>query len=443
MKKMKGKVIALFATLAFILVFVSSINVVTLFQGSHEIKDITSPGNDILCKDCHERIYNELLPENSSIHENFNCEECHRLQKTADERTITHATSNSTGWYSGNESHACYTPRCLDCHGGTATYNPSTDRWETTYHNDTGEIKHAPVARAFNESPPEYGTDYSAHKQFVKQSSSDFDMSVGENEACIACHTNYSIEIEYSYFWNIEYTLNNWDFGNSFRYNGTRYNTSSKSESGAKHEFINTSDINCISCHKNIYDALVTGTDGGTNEDFLTHSPIEIYTSGDHMSDWDTDNPWGHYRYHYIPAPATNRAIWVNNSYCYKCHNVNKYANDNHADSTTYNLTNVTDDTNSTLVHCAEALTCQTCHGSEKTKKVKNNPDFHQHSGHTGTGFVDTIANTYARTFHGDICMGCHEAALHPSSGQCDDCHKHGRVNVYIESEPSGYAENT
>lgn len=434
MKKMKGKVIALFAALAFILVFVSSINVVTLFQGSHQIKDITSPGNDIPCKDCHERIYNELLPENSSIHENFNCEECHRLQKTAEERTITHATSNSTGWYSGNESHACYTPRCLDCHGGTATYNLSTDRWETTYHNDTGEIKHAPVARAFNESDPLYGTDYSAHKQFVKQSSSDFDMSVGENEACIACHTNYSIEIEYSYFWNIEYALNNWDFGTSFRYNGTRYNTSSKRESGAKHEFINTSDINCISCHKNIYYALVYGTQAD-DENYLTHAPIEIDDE-----EWDEYNPWPpggppyHGRYHY----EEDRAAGVNSNYCYECHNVKKYADAMEDPDTPYDLTDVTNDTNSTEVHAAEVLWCQTCHGSGKTKVVIDNPDWKSGSGHSGTNFVDYVANNYARTFHGDICMGCHEAAVHPSSGQCGRCHSMGDYDATVESEPSG-----
>jgi len=59
-------------------------------------------------------------------------------------------------------------------------------------------------------------------------------------------------------------------------------------------------------------------------------------------------------------------------------------------------------------------------------------------------GFVDDVASNYARTFNGDICMGCHEAAVHPDGqGQCSRCHKNGNANVYIESEPSGYCTNS
>ena len=67
--------------------------------------------------------------------------------------------------------------------------------------------------------------------------------------------------------------------------------------------------------------------------------------------------------------------------------------------------------------------------------------------GHSGTtpDFVDEVASNYARTFNGDICMGCHEAAVHPDGGggQCSRCHNYGNAVVNIESEPSGYATNT
>jgi len=178
----------------------------------------------------------------------------------------------------------------------------------------------------------------------------------------------------------------------------------------------------------------VNGT-SGTDEDYLTHAPIEISDER-----WDYDNPWNHYRYHYIPA--ANRAAWVNSSYCFECHNVNKYANDNPSASTTYDLSSVTADTNSTLIHAAEALWCQTCHGSGKTKAVIDNPE-RSDLGHSTISFVDNVKNNYARTFHGDICMGCHEAAVHSDWGQCSWCHNNGRVDVYIESEPSGYAQNS
>jgi hypothetical protein len=425
-KEMDGKVIALFATLAFILVLVGSTDVVTLFGGSHQIINITSSsgtGNDIDCVPCHQWVRNEL--DNATYHSGMVCEDCHRYKGAG----IEFAEHNQPG----KEAHAAYTPRCLDCHNNNSI----------TLANGTSVF--IKKADAFGDT--NYGNDYSAHKKFVKDSLNS-SLSVGENEACIACHTNYSVDIEYSYFWNIYYDLNGWsDISTAdFSYNVTqREYTNTFSKTGAKHEFIDTGDINCISCHNNIYDALVNGTGGGSNEDYLTHAPIEIY-SGAAGDDWDEYNPWdNHYRYHYIPA--ANRATGVNSSYCFECHNVKKYADENPSDNTTYNLTGVTADTNSAQVHAAEALWCQTCHGSGKTKVVIDN-DEQPKDGHTGISFVDDVKDNYARTFHGDICMGCHEAAVHAGRA-CGDCHKDettgnpgGDATVYIESEPSGYATN-
>jgi hypothetical protein len=417
---MNGKVIALFATLAFILVLVGSMDVVTLFGGSHQIINLTSSsgtGNDIDCVPCHQWVRNEL--DNATYHSWMVCEDCHRYEGAG----IEFAEHNQPG----QEAHAAYTPRCLDCHSKESI---------TLANGTTALVK---KADAFGDT--NYGTDYSAHKTFVLDSLNST-LSVGENEACIACHTNYSVDIAYSYFWNITYDLNSWDVPfTSFSYNtGTREYDIAFTKTGAKHEFINTTAINCISCHRNIHEALVNGTDGGSNEDYLTHAPIETDTAR-----WNTNNPWNHYRYHYIPA--ANRATGVNSSYCFECHNVERYADEHAAENTTYSLADVTDDTNSTGVHAAEALSCQTCHGSEKTKKVINNTD-QRGPGHSGRTFVDEVSDTYARTFHGDICMGCHEAAVHPSSsGTCARCHQdtgatYGSADVTIESEPSGSATN-
>jgi hypothetical protein len=417
---MKWGFFALFLTMAFLLAVVSSINTVTLFHGSHLISNISASGNDIECTGCHQWVQEEL--SDSAIHSDLSCTDCHRFTETG----ITFAAHDG-GIQVGEEAHAAYTPRCLDCHGGSGI-------WIV---NKAGSPVYAPPAKAFNES--DYGADYSAHKKFVKQSL-NCSLSEGENEACIACHTNYSVVIDYSYFWNINYDLDNWNVPfTSFSYNGTREYDITFSKTGAKHEFVNVNDINCISCHENIYDALVNGTDD-TPDDYLTHAPIEISHKSDGMGkEWDTDNPWNNYRYHYIPS--ANRATWVNSSYCYECHNVKRYADNNPSDSTTYDLGDVTSDTNSTQIHAAEALWCQTCHGIGKTKAVINNPD-QMGSGHSGTNFVDDVANSYARTFDGDICMGCHEAAVHPTQN-CGRCHHMGNADVTIESEPSGYATNT
>jgi len=414
---MRVLIFLLFAILPLILL--SSTNVITLFSGEHTFINLSS--SSIECTDCHHRIQNEL--NSSAIHSDLNCSACHRFKGTG----ITFAEV-SRGWWDytpGKEAHAAYTPRCLDCHGGGGVYIA----------NKNGQTVHAPPAPAFNESTI---PDCEAHKQLVLEAKNS-DMSVGENEACLFCHTNYSCKISYSYFYNINYTLQSWSFS-SFSYNGTRYYDIQWAKSGAKHEFLSLSEIKCTKCHKNIYDALVNGTSGS----YLTHAPIEIDGS------WDTDNAWGHYRYHYIPS--SYRSQWVNNSYCLKCHNVKKYAEENPSDASTYDLSNVISDTNSTKVHCAEALTCATCHGQGKTKEViddsEREGEGHSVNGSYG-GFVDSVASNYARTFNGDICMGCHEAAIHPDGGggggggQCSRCHKNGNANVYIESEPSGYAENT
>lgn len=422
---MKGKVIALIVTLAFILVFVSSIDVVTLFQGSHQIIDITSPDPfDIDCRECHSSIQDEL--NNSVNHSSFNCTDCHRFTGTG----IIFATHNTTApyIYEGNQAHAAYTPRCLDCHGESGFAKP---------------------ARAFNLN--DYGSDYSAHKQFVKQSSSDFDMSVGENEACIACHTNYSLNINYTYFWNISYSTSSWSF-TDFDYNGTRqYNVSVTHDpppANGKHVFIQKEEIDCIGCHENIYKALVDGTPGSPYY-YFTHSPIEIDYFGPpmHNHSWKTTNYWGNTRYHHISSE--NRAEWVNTTYCKLCH-----FNANIPDTTT----------SEGLIHAAEKVSCLTCHGYTKTKEPY---DYLYGSDKWGNPTSDSIKDvhrdlmnetaTKALTFHGDTCMGCHEAADHTGEtwGSCGDCHQSeapgdygecgkchyqygGNVNIIIESEPSG-----
>lgn len=420
---MRAIILLMFVIALSALALFSATDVVTVLDGSHTIRSLTSDTNDVNCTGCHQKMRDQL--DNSSIHSGFDCEECHRMTKTAGGKVVKYATHNDSGVTVGNESHAAYTPRCLDCHGGNGVY-----------YNDSWTQKQAPTAKAFNET---YGSNYSAHKPFVKQAL-DWGLSKGENEACIACHTNYSMKVNYKYWYNINYSVSGYDVPfDSFSDNGTRNYNITYDNSGNKHKFVNSSDINCVSCHKNIYDALVNGTDSGSNEDYLTHAPIEI-----NATEWDTDNPWNHSRYHYIDS---NRAERVNNSYCFECHNVNKYANNNPNEATTYNLTDteVINDTNSTDVHIAEALWCQTCHGSGKTKEVIDNPE-RKGSGHNNTSpdFVDEVKNNYARTFHGDICMGCHEAAVHPDSS-CGRCHKKKKSNadVYIESEPSGYATNT
>ena len=434
----------------------------SLLVNQHTFVNINTDANDINCTSCHPQVADEL--SKSQIHSNFACEECHRIKQTAYGVTITYAERNSNSRTIGEEAHAAYTPRCLDCHGNNGIYV-----------NYQGVTKTAPIARAFNTTPI---PDYTAHKNFVEWANQS-NLCVRENEACLACHTNFSVKITYKYFWNINYTKDSsWNIVN-FNVNGTRSYTVLLDKTGdqGKHEWLNIGFNDsqlCIKCHKNIYDALVNGTPASPYNEY-THAPIEIDSAdngGDNYGswggmykdhDWPPNNYWGNPRYHYIDS--VNRPIYVNTTYCIKCHNVAQYADQNPSDATTYDLNSVIADTNSTLVHAAEKLRCTTCHGYGKTKDPYN---VIATSGYWGNeighrNFMNQTEN-YANTFAGDLCMGCHEAASHNvdsgalESGRCSMCHSaegyarcgacHSdtydyNIDVIIESEPSGNITHT
>jgi hypothetical protein len=237
------------------LILFTSIDVSTLFAGQHTFVDISDTENDISCVACHHRIQEEL--DNSSLHKDLTCEDCHRFTGTG----ITFAEGGSPTT-SGEEAHAAYTPRCLDCHGGG------------------GYAKQAP---AFNESG--YGSNVSAHKPLVKQAL-EYNLSVGENEACLACHTNYSIKFEFrrpGYFdftWNKgsgdsgKFTLSNIGYG------PTNYTHVLKSESGAKHEFKALNQIKCEDCHSDIWQAANHSESTGHGSTRASHVCWKWYKSG-------------------------------------------------------------------------------------------------------------------------------------------------------------------
>ncbi len=222
------------------LVLLSSTETITLFSGSHHISDITSKGTDISCTSCHSHIQEEL--SDSEIHEGFDCVNCHRLKRTSSGESIEYAAHNDSGWHPGNQSHAAYTPTCLDCHGGNGIY-----------YNDTWKAKQAPPAPAFNQT--NYGSDHSAHKSFVEFASAS-NSSAGENEACIACHTNYSVENEFSRPKYFDFSVK-WNGGLHIDSNGrgpTNTTIVTKLSSGAKHQF--KARVECQSCHQDVWQAI-------------------------------------------------------------------------------------------------------------------------------------------------------------------------------------------
>ncbi|AIY90869.1 hypothetical protein [Geoglobus acetivorans] len=201
---------------------------------THNVKDISSPSNDIPCTQCHSKIAAEL--SNSTYHSGMTCEDCHRNPYLGQ----TVAYDNGT-WVSGGEAHAAVKPRCLDCHSKTSI----------TLAN--GTTVSVPKANAFGD--PNYGTDYSAHKKFV-QDALNFSLGVGENEACLACHTDFKLNIEFVRPQYYNFTFQSWTSVVVNSLGPANTTVVFKGGSGAKHIWRPLSSINCTDCHADIWNAI-------------------------------------------------------------------------------------------------------------------------------------------------------------------------------------------
>ncbi len=419
---MRSWAVALILVIAVAGLFISNIKVVSLIKGSHYVKDISGNGNDVNCSACHRHVAEEMAITRAlhGPHWDLTCEDCHRYNGTG----ISFATANSSGAFPGKQAHAAYVPSCLDCHGGKGA-------WVV---NASGVLVHAPPARAFNVTTTvNYRNvtvissipNATAHKQFVAYCEKIGD----ENLACLSCHTNYSINISFSYPDYIYVDILSWSFTTSTQISSTYkvYNVSYVKNSifSGKHVFLPLKDINCSKCHENIYLGLINGK----------HAPIYYNWRWDYnLTAPGYQNGWGFNRYHSLALyGSTLNTSWVNNTYCDECHY-----------SVTINLTTPTGvviqkknpftAAAKGLVHCAEKVSCYTCHHRNTTywwldpyyAFLNANQSSPLDAPYHENLINDTAAN-YPRFVHGDICMACHEAAYH--FGSCKSaCHAGNRV---------------
>jgi hypothetical protein len=318
------------------------------------------------------------------VHSNFKCEECHRLAVTAEGKLIEYAVHNESGVYAGNQSHAAYTPRCLDCHGGNGRY-----------YNDSWIAKQAPPAIAFNES--NYGSDYSAHKPLVEYAAS-YGTSFGENEACLACHTNYSIEFEFKRPEYFDFYINL----SIFKINeidGTNATIVLKNDSGAKHEFKAINQIKCESCHSDVWQAAnhVEGAD--------------LYaTNASHVS-WQ----WYNSSLSYRDDPMHNVTC------IYSEYGISYYTDyyDNITEFCTLschkpriNPSAIYPAIFQQTVHAAYRISCYNCHNSSiytdafynKPLATWSTPDFNRIGGHDN---IDDAVLAEKLFLHGETCISC------------------------------------
>ncbi len=368
---MRGVIIAVLIILVSVLALFASINTVTVFTGSHYLTDISSPQNDLDCTWCHSWIVDEL--NHSAIHSNFKCEECHRMTITTSGEVIQYATHNATGIHPGNQSHAAYTPTCLNCHGGNGIY-----------YNDTWKAKQAPPAPAFNQT--DYGSDYSAHKSLVVDAKEQ-GMSFGENEACISCHSKYTIWYEYVRPEYYNFTIgDNWKVWPIY-YGPDNTTDISKPEKGAKHELKPLNNITCNTCHSDVWQAI-----NHTEDNALGTAPNSSHS----IWWWDNHSDPMHDP-RYVGSAYNNKSDYCLSS----CHN-----------PTVVNGT--PPQALSDQVHTARRLSCYQCHSGATDVNVENKPGTD-----TSPNWNSSVHENFATEekvfasplfLHAETCIACKRA---------------------------------
>ena len=354
----------------------------SVLKGTHTVINVSSPANDVPCTSCHSKIAAEL--NSSAYHSWMSCEDCHRnpnLQSVAyDDGTMV----------AGSEAHAAVKPRCLDCHSKTSI----------TLAN--GSVVAVPFASGFGET--NYGSNYSAHKKFV-QDALNFNIGVGENEACIACHTDFKVQVKFTRPIYYNFTVDSsWNVVvNSLGADNTT--AVFKGGSGSKHIWKSLNQIRCEDCHADIWAA-------------INHTET---------------SPGGQ-------APNSSHVIWWWNGGTRQApiHNIS-YIGTAYSNISDYCLSSchnpvITSGTpppelNET-VHAARRLSCYSCHTNSYTFMVQDKTGGTGNPGwpNSDTGDMDNFdVNVFNAplAIHADTCISCKRAGA-PSSG-----------NFLTYSEPS------
>ena len=214
--------------IALVLIAVS-VTTVSLFSDQHD----WNTGRD--CVDCHQAIQDELDDSSLSstgiaIHSTLTCLDCHK-----------NATLNFT------EGHIGTMEECEACHLSSASKD------------------------AFPNGTLELNLTTESHKALYENASFDPTMP-GANEACIACHAGFDLEIQWLRPLNYSYTFTDPPGSNkyvlsNFQANGQRILNYNAVLPGRTHTFATGVDIACGSattgCHQDIYDAINDGSDAG------------------------------------------------------------------------------------------------------------------------------------------------------------------------------------
>ncbi|MCW7076780.1 MAG: hypothetical protein OCU18_05775 [Candidatus Syntrophoarchaeum sp.] len=226
---------------------------VSLFAGEHTWYNLSGGGNDLPCEKCHGDIAAEYQEATAhpklAPHKTYPCTHCHRISGFGENNgtQIIYASGDGTGSTPGNQTHAAVaTLSCMDCHDmnfygkplNTSTmvhhyFNPEYATCGWGGYPDGPRNCHAPprcgwgiyIIRAggfgltdyanrsgYYHKPgvgwPEDTGEKAAHKQFVLDAINDSLMNDAD-EACIACHTEKQVRMEFNVSTGAIFTVNN------------------------------------------------------------------------------------------------------------------------------------------------------------------------------------------------------------------------------------------
>jgi len=365
---MTYKTIALLVVVLGIAVYILP-NTYSVLLRTHNIADISSPSNDIPCTQCHSKIASEL--NNSAYHRSLSCEDCHRNPNLG--QTVAYDDGTII---SGEEAHAAVKPRCLDCHSQTSI----------TLANGTAVTVRK--ADAFGDAG--YGTSYSAHRKFVTDSNS-FSIGVGENEACLACHTEFRVTFDFKRPQYYNFTFQSWEsvIVNSWGPDNTT--AVYKNGYGSKHIWKPVTVINCTDCHVDIWTAI-----NHTESSPSTQTPNSSHA----IWYWDgrANNPQA--PVHDVSRIGTSYTDV--SDYCLSsCHNP-LISGPNPPPSLTAN------------VHVARRISCYACHTDDYQFDVydKTSGAYVNNSllWDIEMGNLDTAIFNVSLAIHADTCISCKRA---------------------------------
>ncbi len=191
---------------------------VSLFAGQHVWYNISGPGNNLPCEKCHADIFEEYTMDANGVHKTLAggtgakswqlgtgaeprraCGACHRVSSVG-----TFASGDGSGSTPGEEAHAAATIACMACHNA---HNLSGTGWNAPYAGGFKEMNASGQNLSkWQYSKPGHNGTYAAHNAFIIEALKD-DTLQDANEACLACHTNIAVKINWTHARSLEWDI--------------------------------------------------------------------------------------------------------------------------------------------------------------------------------------------------------------------------------------------